>query len=177
VISCRFSISPTSQLQRFGCQPTSNLNTYQALPRRSHRSHFTNIHSPAPIATMYPTIFLSALLMASSAAASATLNRRDWCGVHVTQFQRNENGFGGTYEFTVTIKDQNGSLIGSVDHATSPAGVTSSLPYVLIVTAGNGDSDPVSFDYAGQHWASNSGQCSTGAYDGGSRNMDCGFTC
>lgn len=126
---------------------------------------------------MYPTSFLSALLMASFAVASPTLNRRDWCGVHVTQYQKNQNGVGGTYEFSASLKNQAGSVIGSVDHATSPADVTSSLPYVLIITGGNVDSDPVSFDYAGQHWDSNSGQCSVGGYDSGSRQMDCGFTC
>lgn len=126
---------------------------------------------------MYSTIFLSALLMASSAVASPTLNRRDGCRVHVTQFQRNENGVGGTYELSITMVDALGTTIASLNHATTPVDVTSALPYALIVTTGNGDSDPVSFDYAGQHWDSNSGQCSVGAYGSGSRNMDCGFTC
>jgi len=55
--------------------------------------------------------------------------------------------------------------------------VFSELPLVLVATAGSVDNDPVKFAYGGQSWDSSSGQCSTGGYDSGSRQMDCGFTC
>lgn len=55
--------------------------------------------------------------------------------------------------------------------------MTSELPLVLVATAGSVDDDPVTFAYGSQSWDSNSGQCSTGGYDSGSRQMDCGFTC
>ena len=127
---------------------------------------------------MYSTSFLGALLAASLSAASPTLNiRSGWCGVHVTQFQLNENGVGGTYLFSASLKDPNGMIIGSLNRAPTPGDITSSLPYVVILTAGNQDSDPVEFQYAGQRWLSDSPQCSVGAYDSGSRNMDCGFSC
>lgn len=110
------------------------------------------------------------------------------CGVHVTQYQKNEgpaasNGAGGTsnYRFDITIKDDNQIEIGQMLLADAPGGagvgVTSGLPWVLIVTAGSVDSDPVQFAYAGLGWDSNSGQCSVGDYDSGSRNMDCAFSC
>lgn len=110
------------------------------------------------------------------------------CGVHVTQYQKNEgpaaaNGAGGTsnYRFDITLFDNNRVQIGRVLLADAPGGagvgVTSALPWVLIVTAENVDDDPVQFAYAGSAWDSNSSQCSVGGYDSGSRNMDCGFPC
>ncbi len=165
--------SPVSRRSSFRTR-----SLYQNLPRPIYLISPPALYSsPRPIATMYSKSFLSALLMASLAVASPALNRRSWCGVHVTQYQKNENGVGGTYEFDATLKDQNGTPIGSVSRQPTPADVTSSLPYVLIITAGNVDSDPVRFDYADQHWASDGSQCSVGAYDSGSRQMDCGFTC
>ncbi|KAL2055058.1 hypothetical protein ABVK25_004880 [Lepraria finkii] len=108
------------------------------------------------------------------------------CGVHVVQYQKNEgapDSTGGTsnYRFDILIKDDQGELVGELDYADAPGGqgvdVDSALPEVLIVTAQNVDSDPVQFAYAGQSWDSNSGQCSVGGYDSGSRQIDCGFTC
>ena len=52
----------------------------------------------------------------------------------------------------------------------------SQLPYVLLITAGAVDADPVSFEYAGKNWDTKNG-CSAGAYDSGSRQIDCGFNC
>ena len=44
--------------------------------------------------------------------------------------------------------------IGSASLVDSPAGIDSQLPYVLILTAGNVDADPVYVAYAGQHFDS-----------------------
>lgn len=50
-------------------------------------------------------------------------------------------------------------------------GVTSALPYVLMVTAQNVDADAVLFKYADQSWGSNDQphHCNFGKYDSGSR--------
>ncbi|KAI1373991.1 hypothetical protein F4677DRAFT_427844 [Hypoxylon crocopeplum] len=102
------------------------------------------------------------------------------CGIHVTQYQKNELGIGSEYEFDVQIKDAVGAILGGTNHQAvadrSSAYITSELPYGLILTTGSVDSDPITFAYAGQTWSSSSG-CSTGAYSGGNRDMDCGFTC
>ena len=127
---------------------------------------------------MYATSFLSALLMASIAAASPQfVPRASQCGVHVTQWQMNENGVGGAYQFDAKLYDQTGMLIGSLNRQPTPGDVTSSLPYVLVMEAGNVDSDPVRFSYGGDTWLSDSSRCSVGQYDGGNRQMDCGFGC
>ena len=54
-------------------------------------------------------------------------------------------------------------------------GVDSQLPYVLIVIAGAVDLDPVSFAYAGDTWDSDGTKCLTGAYDHGTRAIDCTY--
>ena len=71
--------------------------------------------------------------------------------------------------------------MGEVDYYDAPTGkgvgVDSELPSVFVATAGTVDDDPVTFAYGSQNWDSNSGQCSVGEYDSGSRQMDCSFTC
>lgn len=110
------------------------------------------------------------------------------CGVHVTQYQKNEgpaaaNGAGGTsnYRFDITLYDDNQVQIGQVLLSDAPTGagvgVTGALSWAMIVKAQNLDDDPLQFAYAGSAWDSNSPQCSVGGYDNGSRNMDCGFPC
>lgn len=113
-----------------------------------------------------------------SSGVSATLSKRyapGWCGVQcvnhplnasiscrlipsstfsVIQYQKNKGpGDQSVYRFVVTVKDAHQSQIGDVT-LPSPASVDSALPYVLTITAGNVDSDPVLFGYAGQSWAS-----------------------
>lgn len=84
------------------------------------------------------------------------------------------------YKLDVYVFDAKGTPVGTVQGVVTSTIVTGSLPYTLDVGAGAVDSDPVTFAYAGQTWDSNDStvhQCMVGAYDGGSRQMDCGFTC
>ncbi|KAK7753698.1 hypothetical protein SLS62_004321 [Diatrype stigma] len=121
-----------------------------------------------------------------SAAAPATLEERfasGACGIHVNQWQKNENGVGGQYQFEVVIRDALSNIVGGTSKGDrlsiadlSSASLPSALPYQLVISVGAVDSDPVQFSYAGQTWSSSRG-CSTGAYDSGKRQMDCGFTC
>ncbi|KAK3170760.1 hypothetical protein OEA41_002842 [Lepraria neglecta] len=85
-----------------------------------------------------------------------------WCGVHVVQYQKNEGPdatTGGTsdYRFNITLFDANQNQIGDLDLGDAPGGtavgVDSLLPNVMEVTAGNVDSDPVTFAYGDQSWA------------------------
>ena len=133
----------------------------------------------------FTTAFIAAALAGlSTASPTAPAAEKRYvggqCGIHVVQYQKNENGVGGQYQFDVQIKDGVGAILGGVRGKAvadrSSIGITSQLPKVLILTAGSVDSDPVSFAYNGQTWSSSSG-CSTGRYDSGNRDMDCGFTC
>lgn len=106
------------------------------------------------------------------------------CGVHVTQYQKNEpkSNPTGDYKFDITIKDAAGATIGTKLGATAKNGVgvdvDSMLPLVLIVTAQKVDDDAVLFKYGDQSWGSNDHQhCKFGKYDSGNRDGDCGFTC
>ena len=86
----------------------------------------------------------------------------------------------GDYKFTVTIQDAVGAIIGGASDLAIPdfqsVSVSSELPAQLVLTVGSVDADPVQFAYNGFTFSSSNG-CSTGAYDSGSRNMDCGFPC
>jgi hypothetical protein len=116
----------------------------------------------------------------SNGPVNAAGYRPGWCGVHVTQHQK-QNPATDKYKFDIKIFDANNNVIGSVDgaDATNPVIVDSKLPNTLVVTAGNVDADAVLMDYAGQHWGSNdqAHHCNFGAYDSGKREGDCGFTC
>lgn len=130
----------------------------------------------------FSTAFALAAFSGFSIAALALKDRyiKGQCGVHVTQYQKNENGVGADYKFDVRILDAGGNTIGlDIGHAIpnfQSAAIASALDYLLIVTAGSVDQDPVQFAYAGYTFSSSSG-CSTGGYEDGNREMDCGFSC
>lgn len=114
-----------------------------------------------------------------------------WCGVHVTQYQKNmEDGPGDTsqYRFDVQLYDSKKSLIGFGNVLqvadTKEVGVPSGLPYVFTVGTENNkpypiDSDAVLMSYNGQQWGSNDQKhfCNFGSYNDGKREGDCGFDC
>ena len=117
-----------------------------------------------------------------------------WCGVHVTQYQKNE-GAGkdpSQYRLTVTIADGEGINVnvpegaapGQNTYVQAPdkqwVQMTSRLPSSLSVKAGPTDNDPVWFSYPGNtDWSSKdqAHHCNFGSYDSGKREGDCGFTC
>ncbi|KAK2792987.1 hypothetical protein FQN51_001392 [Onygenales sp. PD_10] len=106
-----------------------------------------------------------------------------WCGIHITQYQKNDrDNPHPDYRFDISIKDHQGQEIGRADFANGPKdekiNVYSALPWVLVVTPGAVDSDPVRFAYSDQSWDSNDeSRCSMGNYDSGNRDGDCGFSC
>ncbi|KAJ2978490.1 hypothetical protein NUW58_g7476 [Xylaria curta] len=124
------------------------------------------------------TVIIATTLAGLSAASPAVLDTRyvpGSCGVHVTQWQKNENGVGADYQFDVYIKDAIGTQIGGASRLAIPTYVTkdvsSDLPNPLRITAGAVDGDPVQFEYNGYHFSSSAG-CSTGKYDGGNRDSE-----
>lgn len=108
-----------------------------------------------------------------------------WCGLHVTQYQKNEGPGLNTenYRFSVTIRDAKQVIVGDEEYLSIPSGMTTQLgtkplQYTLGLTAPNVDADPIAFAYAGQTWDTNdSSHCKMGKYDNGKREGDCGFTC
>lgn len=108
-----------------------------------------------------------------------------WCGVHITQYQKNEGpGFNTeNYRFTVLLYDGAQTFIGERELLSIPSGTTEHiytkpLQYTLALTAPNVDDDPINLAYAGDFWnIYDAGRCSTGVYDEGKREIDCGFTC
>ena len=125
-------------------------------------------------------------LSAAAPAPAAALEERfvpGQCGVHVTQFQKNQNGVGADYKFEVIIKDAVGAIIGGdsglviPDFGSAPvSNEVGGLPNQLVLTVGSVDADPVQFSYNGATFSSSNG-CSTGGYENGDREMDCGFAC
>lgn len=103
-----------------------------------------------------------------------------WCTMHVVQYQKPDPSK-DHYKFDVLIFDANGTPIGQVTgaDATNPVDVHSNLPWVMIVSGGNVDADPVRFQYAGQDWNSNDQAHHSlfGGYADGTRQGDTGFTC
>ncbi|KAI0539460.1 hypothetical protein GGR58DRAFT_464364 [Xylaria digitata] len=131
---------------------------------------------------------ISATIAALSATSPVFLDTRLYvpgkCYMHVTQWQKNENGVGNDYEYDVRLKDAIKGPIGGVDHMAIPSSQTgkvvggkdSQLPYDMIISSGAVDKDPVHFAYAGYKFSSSKG-CHTSGYKKGKRNIDCTFHC
>ncbi len=117
-----------------------------------------------------------------------------WCGMHVTQHQKNELGDSSTsnspdYILSVCIYDANqvlqnqypgedgcGQFIALNGQAQA---IDTALPHLMYVTVGAVDSDPLLFTYGDQDWGSNdqAHHPNWGAYDSGKREGDTGFSC
>lgn len=139
---------------------------------------------------MQYTAALSAILLAlpftiaHPTGATTSLKPRfvsGQCGIHVVQWQKNENGVGGDYQYDVRIYDAIQAEIGGTNRLDIPdlqtASVDSQLPNTVDISSGEIDDDPVVFAYAGQSWQSSEPQCSVGGYENGNRDMDCSFSC
>ena len=125
---------------------------------------------------------LSGLVQSTPAPSLDKRYTSGQCGFHVQQYQKNEPGSNDpNYRLTIQIKDAIGATIGGVSEVDAlseqPFDISSQLPYQLVVTVHQLDQDPISFAYAGQNFLSSDTQCNFGAYDSGSRQGDCGFSC
>lgn len=135
----------------------------------------------ATLSTIATTMVGLTLAAPALEAAGAIAARQGQCGVHVTQWQKNQNGVGGDYQYDVRIYDSLGRTVGGDDRVAIPDLGSHNFPLdgqstPLVITSGTVDSDPISFTYGGDQWLSSS-RCSVGAYDSGNRDMDCGFGC
>ncbi|KAF3012797.1 hypothetical protein E8E14_006704 [Neopestalotiopsis sp. 37M] len=162
--------------------------TFPALPTVPTAPAFPEL-STVPAAPTFPALPSVPAFPSSpkKGSTSKKIERRftpGRCGVHVHQYQKNAGPGGNTadYRFDVYLYDGAQAYLGGRGTVNIPSGSTADigaidLPFRLLITAGYVDADPLTFAYAGQHWSSNSGQCSVGAYDSGDREMDCAFTC
>jgi hypothetical protein len=116
--------------------------------------------------------------------ADAARYATGWCVAHITHYQIPEGG--SSYSLEAKIFDNNGHEIGYQPRtdATEPVGVTSALPWVLIITAARPGSseDPdgaeLRFAYGDQAWGHrDESRCRFGGYENGDREGDCGFHC
>lgn len=117
-----------------------------------------------------------------------------WCGMHVTQYQKNEPGFSSTsnnpnYILSVCIYDAKqvrlnqfpgekgcGQFVALTGQAEA---IDTALPHLMYVTVGPVDDSPLLFTYGDQDWGSNdqAHRSNWGAYDSGKREGDTGFRC
>lgn len=99
------------------------------------------------------------------------------------------------YYTAARVVDASGALVAQVGNSYSvgtdrvsadgPVGLSGPgvLPYVLIYTrprpgsSKSPDGAAIVFDYAGNHWDTNSPSCKVGNFDGGARQGDCTFPC
>ncbi|KAI4159309.1 MAG: hypothetical protein L6R39_000399 [Caloplaca ligustica] len=99
---------------------------------------------------------LVALPLSLAYPTTESLTRRfvgGQCGLHVTQFQKNENGVGGSYQYDIRIFDAIQDTIGGVNRLEIPdvqtRSVDSQLPYTVEITSGLLDADPITFRWDG----------------------------
>jgi hypothetical protein len=149
----------------------------------------------------YPPSYISTYGSPSSnntppaAPPSAPKFAPGWCGMHVTQYQKNEdsgpNAHSPDYMIDVSLFDANqkpiqmyncnncGTTSRTIALKGAPNDFHSDLPVDMIVTLGAVDSDAILFQYGDQSWGSNdqAHHSNWGAYDNGKREGDTGFSC
>ena len=161
---------------------------------RNTKTIFTILQASLPLQTLSLNLakmqFTSTLITITSAVlaglstAAPANSAGDFvpgrCGIHVTQWQKNENGVGADYQFDVVVNDGVGNGVGGVSRLAVPdfetRSFTSGLNGDISITAGAVDADSVKFVYEGFTFSSANG-CATGGYEDGNREMDCGFAC
>lgn len=99
------------------------------------------------------------------------------CNIHVKQFQKPDPSK-DKYQIEISaVTDENETKIGGVGKSGPDVTLKSKLPKSIRVWTLAVDKDPVKFHYGEQKWTSDDGNCETGKYDGGDREMDCNFKC
>ena len=110
-----------------------------------------------------------------------------WCSAHIRQYKKNEGKKSDNDtpndKIQVLLKGADSKPIQGPDALLpAPAGTPvtiSGLASPFSVTVGADDKDALSMGFAGQTWFSNdtSHHCKSSGYDGGHRDVDCGFKC
>ncbi len=149
-----------------------------------------------PLDPVDPAVDQTLDLAPSTPAAAPPSYATGWCGMHIVQYQKNEQGdpahpSNPEYVIDVSLFDakqkpiplKNCNGCGNTASTVAPNGkaayIESSLPYGMEITCGAVDSDAVLFAYADQFWGSNDQphHSNFGPYSDGSRSGDTGFTC
>lgn len=164
----------------------SNSKTLEYACPESSFSASSSLSSSISLSSNSPLSSSSSLSGSSTPtmALSSHTYTPGWCGVHVTQYHRNESSDNprSDFKFDFRIYDGAEALLATFMGADIPSGLTLSivapLPTVFNVTAKGTDDDPVLFEYNGASWSSdNTRHCKFGGYSETHREGDCGFTC
>ena len=107
------------------------------------------------------------------------------CGVHVFQYQKTEEGENPNpyYLIEAYLFDGKQKPIGSSGQAPAPMGKAVNVPGLVTpftIKAQATDNQPLVANWRGKDFFLDSKTCgkhAIGRYDGGNRNMDCGFPC
>nr|OQO21351.1 hypothetical protein B0A51_10062 [Rachicladosporium sp. CCFEE 5018] len=110
------------------------------------------------------------------------------CGIHIQQKENTQpsdlfGAYPSKWPLVITIKDSNQEVIGMTSQdmlGSSYFSMSSLLPYTVDFGAGwHGayDTDPLDISYAGWKTQTNGPACTSGKYDHGRRQIDCGFPC
>ena len=100
------------------------------------------------------------------------------CGIHIVQHQKPKPT--DPYSLEVNLKDANQDDLGTVSKQVltdNKLSVPGKLPMTVEFRTGAVDADPIEIAYGGDSWNTNDKRCSQGAYDSGSRQIDCQFAC
>ena len=110
-----------------------------------------------------------------------------WCTLHMIQYQKNQADIGNAYAFSLVLKDNDKKIIGQITkqplEGTAPGvlNMPSNLPYMLVLKTRDADDDWVQFEYSADRWNTNpedyGGRCTSGGFENGNRESDCGFQC
>ncbi|KAL8689996.1 MAG: hypothetical protein Q9218_004459 [Villophora microphyllina] len=149
--------------------------------------------NPAVKAYPGPTPFVNTYSKAAPAAPTAAPTPTfagGVCGMHITQYQRNEKDShtGNNYQLEINVKDAKGAEAANLPKMDAPQDVPlppmNGLKGPMIIRLGGyvndkskGEDSVIYFDYDGQKFDTQSLKCHKGGYEDGNRDMDCNFNC
>lgn len=148
--------------------------------------------NPAIKAYPGPTQFVNTYSKAAAAAPTTapTPNYATGvCGMHITQYQRNEKDSNPTndYQLEVNVKDAKGAEAANLPKMSAPQDkplTMNGLKTPMTIRLGGykddkakGEDSVIYFAYDGQNFDTESLKCHKGGYEDGNRDMDCNFNC
>ncbi|KAL8779068.1 MAG: hypothetical protein Q9203_003054 [Teloschistes exilis] len=111
------------------------------------------------------------------------------CGMHITQYQRNEKDSNPTndYQLEVNVKDAKGAEAANLPKMSAPQDkplTMNGLKSPMTIRLGGykddkakGENSVIYFAYDGKNFDTESLKCHKGGYEDGNRDMDCNFDC
>ncbi|KAL8871537.1 MAG: hypothetical protein Q9174_002650 [Haloplaca sp. 1 TL-2023] len=140
-----------------------------------------------------PSTFINTFTYGPSAteAAAATPTpdyARGVCAMHITQYQKNEEGFNdiNAYSIEISVKDAEGNDAASLPKSAAPKDKTlvmHGLDGDFTIQCGDNEGEASDedtlwhFSYQGKDFDTTSLKCLKGGYEDGNRDMDCNINC